>query len=70
MNELARVMLYEMMDEVMNAEPDKFEWLSICRTGGGMVTIRRVRGELEYKETRPWSELHEALCRAKEATDE
>ena len=70
MNDPAKDLLLDMVDEVIDAESDKFEWLSICRTGGGMVTIRRVRGELEYKETRPWSELHEALCRAKEATDE
>ena len=70
MNDLARNLLLDMADEVMDAEPDKFEWLSVCRSGGGTVTIRRVRGDLEYRETRPWSELYEALCRAKAATDD
>ena len=70
MDELARNLLLDMVNEVMDAEPGKFEWLSICRGGGGKVTIRRARGELEYKETRPWSEVAEAVTRAKEATDD
>ena len=70
MDALASERIHNLLDDVLLVENDTFNRFSLWRTSDGLVKLTLKIGDVTYEEERPWSEVSEAITRAKEATDD
>ena len=70
MDALASERIHNLLDDVLLVENDTFNRFSLWRTSDGLVKLTVKLGTVTYEEERPFSEIGEAITRAKEATDD